>query len=251
MEILQMNREELLALKPEDISRFFTVEEVVHIARTLKGYWSYDYEAAGRGNVGDHAELKSKLHSNSFFYSNPLLSHRNIRLIFANQIVMRLREAGVLRPDYVRRFKARLRVIGVPNGATKLGEDIAKILGTKTAVMKKVNGRIILKTPIGAEELVLLIEDFCTRGTGLIEAGQEIKRKQPEAEILPFNPVILNRGGLHYITVGLEKFTILPVVESKQTAWEKSKCPLCTLGSIAIKPKEPKENWQRLITSQL
>lgn len=238
-----MDKEKLLALKPEDISRFLTTEEVIHMAKVFSAFWAYDYEAAAQGKVGLHAILKSKLHSNGFFYSKPLLAPDYIRLIFSNQIAMRLREVGASRPDYV---------IGVPKGATKLGEDIAKILGTKNAVMRKVDDRIMLETYIAPGESVLLVEDFCTRGTGFIEAVGEVKEKQPEAKILPFNPIILNRGGLRYITVETEEFAVLPVVDCKQDDWEKSLCPLCNeLGSEPIKPKETDENWQRLITSQL
>ena len=52
MDLLRMSREELLALKPEDIQRALMAEEVVAIARTLGAFWTYDYGAAERGKLG-------------------------------------------------------------------------------------------------------------------------------------------------------------------------------------------------------
>jgi orotate phosphoribosyltransferase len=245
MEILGMGRHGLLALREEGINRFLTSEEVVHMAKTLGAFWTYDYEAAKQGRVGKHALLKSGLHSDGFFVSRILLDSENIRLIISAQIAMRLREvfrvSGV--PDCI---------TGVPDGATKIGEDVAGIFGAKNVKMEKVDGRIVFVTPINPRESILLVEDFCTRGTGLTEAVGVVKEAQPQARIFPYEPVIINRGGLKQIHIeGVGAFKVIPVVEWKVQDWDPKICPLCLKGSDPIKPKETDENWQKLITSQL
>lgn len=247
MNILQMSREELLALKPEDITRPLTPEEIIYIASALGAFWKYDYDAAKQGRVGMHAILKSGRHSDGFFISRILLEPENIRLIMADQIVRKFH--GNIRvwprPDYV---------AGVPDGATKLGEDIARLLGSKNAVMEKHDGRISLVTEIESYASVLLVEDFCTRGTGFKEAVNIVVSSQPRAGIIPIDPVILNRGGLETIIVeNVGTFLVLPVVEWRVQDWDPADgegCPLCKMGSVPMKPKATDENWRLITASQ-
>lgn len=244
MNIQDMELAELLKLKPGEIDRLLTPGEVIHIALTLGAFWKYDYEAAKQGRFGKHAILKSKLHSDGFFISRILLEPENIRLIIADQIVRKLRYGRVWpRPDYV---------AGVPDGATKLGEDVARMLDSKNAVMKKSDGRISLVTEIEPGASVLLVEDFCTRGTGFKEAVNVVTTSQPRAGIVPVDPVILSRGGTKVIIVeNVGTFAVLPVVEWRVQDWDPAKgCPLCDMGSVPIKPKETDESWRDITTSQ-
>lgn len=252
MKITDMDLQDLSKLQIRDIDigvwHRLSFEEFGHIARTLGALWVYNYEAAKRGDVGMHAELKSGLHSNMFFVSRILLEYESILQIMAAQVAMRIRwglsTIATGMPDYI---------VGVPNGATKLGEKIGKILGIPTIQMAKVEGRIVLETPIEAGKSVLLVEDFCTRGTGFIEAVQVVLRAQPYARIIPLDPVMLNRGGLESIFIeGLGMVTIVSVVEWQ--AWDCDPtvhCELCDMGSIPIEPKQTEETWRLLTTSQL
>ncbi|MBI4160461.1 MAG: hypothetical protein HY506_00965 [Candidatus Yanofskybacteria bacterium] len=241
--LIGITKEELLGLRPEDVTWLLTVEEVVHMAEVLSAFWSYNYHAAVRGRVGLHALLKSELHSNGFFTSKILLEPENIRQIMARQIVMRLEEKNISKPDYV---------AGVPDGATELGKSVAEILGVSVAEMKKVDGRIVLATEIPVGSTLLLAEDFCTRGTGFTEAVLEIDKKNPGLNFVSYNPVIINRGGVRRIYVaGVGEFKVLPVVERKIDDWDPSVCPLCRMGSKPIKPKASDENWRLITTSQL
>lgn len=240
--IIKMGKEEILSLKAEEISWPLMAEEIVHIATALGAFWMYDYEATKHGKVGMHALLKSGRHSDGFFVSRILLEPENIRRIIANQIVMKLRAAKVPRPDYV---------VGVPDGATILGEEVARIIGARNGIMKKINGRISLVSRIKAGESVLLVEDFCTRGTGFAEAVTAIVKNQPKAKILPYDPVIINRGWLKdFLVAGVGKFAVLPVAEQRIQDWEPAECPLCVIGSKPIKPKETDKNWYALTISQ-
>lgn len=247
MDLLRMSREELLALKPEDIQRALMAEEVVAIARTLGAFWTYDYGAAERGKLGLHAELKSGRHSDGFFVSRIMLESPSIRMIIAGQIVRKIRSVlsgGLSMPTCV---------VGVPDGATSLGEDIGQILGLRVLEMQKDQGRIHLISNLEAGESLLLIEDFCTRGTGFTEAVLAVREAQSAASFFPYDPVIINRGGLSNVCVaGVGDFTILPVVERRIQDWDPTTegCPLCAKGSQVIKPKTTDENWARITTSQ-
>lgn len=240
-----MGKEELLPIQVEGIQRLLTPEEVVHMAKELGAFWTYDYDVAKQGRVGLHAELKSGLHSDGFFISRIFLAEENIRKIISHQMVMRLKQHPdeIISPNYV---------VGIPDGATKLGEDIAQILGRKCAEMEKVDGRIRLVTSLLPGEPILLVEDFCTRGTGFAEAVRVILEAQPEAYILPYDPVIINRGGLESIIIeGFGQAKVLPVVEWRVQDWPPEECPLCKMGSKPIKPKATDENWKAITTSQL
>ncbi len=244
--VLEMNREELIALRPEEVTGHLNADEVVHMARVLGAFWSYDYVAAKQGKVGMHALLKSGRHSDGFFVSKILLEPVNVRQIMAKQMVMQLGKAGIFHTNYV---------IGIPDGATLLGQEVSKILETKCGIMEKDDGRLRLVTEIEPGALVLFIEDFCTRGTGFKEAVKVVLDAQPEAVIFPVDPVILNRGGLITIVVEADSraYRVVAGVERRVQDWaadETEPCPLCAIGSLPIKPKVKDENWQTLINSQ-
>lgn len=242
-DILKLDREGILALAPADVDRLLTAEEVLHIATSLGAFWTYNYEALKAGKPGLHALLKSERHSDGFFVSKILLAPEDILRIIAAQMVMRLRQVLIGRPDYV---------IGIPDGATKLGAKVAQLLGVKVAEMKKEAGRLVLTSTLKPEDGILLVEDFCTRGTGFTEAVQRIIEHQRAVALLRFNPVIINRGGLEVITIeGVGTFKVLSVVDRRIQDWEPSECPLCQAGSRAIKPKVSEESWYEITHSQL
>ena len=243
-----MTKEELLNLVPGSVSRadnarLLTEEEIVYIAKTLNSYWEYDYEAAKQGRVGKHAELKSLRHSDGFFVSRILLETPNIRAIIAYQLVLRFSQLGISAPNWV---------AGIPDGATLLGQDVAGFMYVSNIVeMKKENGKISMISAIAPDETLILVEDFCTRGTGFSEAVSEIVSKQPKVKILPYELAIINRGGLSKIEVkGIGTFKIVAVATHHVNDYDPSECPLCKMGSISIKPKATDENWRDITTSQ-
>ncbi|MDO8435981.1 MAG: hypothetical protein Q7S82_01155 [bacterium] len=243
VQIIGMTKEDLFNLDPTSIHRLLSEEEIVYVAATLGSYWQYDYEAARKGKVGLHAELKSLRHSDGFFISRILLQCPNIRKMMAYQLVFRFNELGI---------PTSVWVAGIPDGATELGQDVAKIIGAKNAETQKKDGRIVLLSSIGPDETLLLVEDFCTLGTGFIEAVQEIISKQPKANILPYELVIINRGGLERIILGgAGMFRIISAANHQVSSWKPEECPLCKMGSVPIKPKATDENWRLITTSQL
>ena len=244
--VLGLDRQELLELQPEQITWQFTPDEVFHIAKELGAFWSYNYESAKNGKPGLHAELKSKLHSDGFFASKILLASGNMLKIMADQMVMRLENVygdKIYSIDYIG---------GVPDGALALGQEVCNIIGAKLLVMEKRDKKIVLITEIAPGETFLLIEDICTQGTGFKEAYECIIESQPKAIIIPYDPVIFNRGGLmHFDTFNGQTIMIVPIAQYRINDWDPEKsCKLCNLGSTAIKPKETDENWAAINNSQ-
>jgi len=250
--ILGMTREQILAINSKDIRRLLMTDEVVYMAETLGAFWKYDYAAADAGKVGMHAILKSGLHSDGFFMSRVLLGYENILEIMARQMVRKIEYLQLPKLEWV---------AGIPDGATKLGEKISEITGAKLAKLEKVDGRIILIGEIPDEASLLLVEDFCTKGTGFKETVREIIAKNSGIFILPLEFVILNRGGLSEIIVDrigphnwAQSFRIISIAEKRITEWDPDSiegCALCKKGSEAIKPKATDENWRLITTSQL
>lgn len=244
VDILSMDRNQILCLEPRDVLRALLTDDVVHIAKTLGAFWQYDYEAAKAGRVGLHAELKSGLHSDGFFVSKILLAPENVRSIMSMQIARCIvKKLGKNRPDYIS---------GIPDEATSLGIDVAKNLDVKVAEMRKIDGRIFLTMDLCGGD-ILLVEDFFTRGTGFTEVVTQIRDSQPDTKVWPYNVVILNRGETKKINVPkVGSFQVLSVVEKRIEDWDpKKKCPLCEIGSKPIKPKASDENWSLLNLSQL
>ncbi len=242
--ILCLDRTGLLALDPSLVTERLRPEEVIHMATELGAFWSYRYDRAVTTR-GLHALLKSGLHSDGFFVSRILLAPENIRRIMAEQMVKRLVVADIERPTHV---------AGIPDGATLLGVAVAEILKKPHLKLEKVDGKIVLAEPVSAGAQVLLVEDFCTRGTGFAEAVLAILNsplRDPTANIVRINPVIINRGGLGAVTVeGHGEFPVLSVVNRRIQDWPADACPLCQAGSEPIKPKATDENWSAIIHSQ-
>jgi len=249
MSIIGMTKEQienlqLAYLVTDDFKlRLLSGEEVVYIARILGAFWTYDYEALRRGRPGLHAELKSELHSDGFLVSKIMLALANIKVIIAGQMGLKFKQLGLPKPDWV---------AGIPDGAKDLGRLVASLFGAKEAEIKKQEGRIVLVSDIPAGQTLLLIEDFCTKGTGFKETVREIVAKQPEAEILPVEMVIIKRGGLQEVIVdGFGAFKIVALAEHRIYDWSPEECPLCSVGSRPIKPKASDENWHLITTSQM
>lgn len=241
--LFELNKEQLIALDPKDVNFYINDECIVYIAMTLDAYWQYDYEAAKQGRVGRHAELKSKRHSDGFFISRILLQYSNILEIMAYQLVYRYRFYKYPQPKWI---------AGIPDGATILGERVAWMMGTRVAEMEKVDGKIKMVTQIPPFDSLLFAEDFCTKGTGFKEAVAAVKEQQPLVNLLPYELVLLNRGGMSGIIVeNVGPFLIVPAAYYPVNDWDKAECPLCEMGSIPIKPKATDENWELITRSQL
>jgi len=245
IDILSLDRAGILALLPADVDRLLTAEEFFHIAFQLDAYWSFDYNAADEGRTGEHARLKSELHSDGFFVSRILLKSENMLRIMAEQMAMKMVQAG---------FRLPTHVAGIPDGATDLGKVVCEILGAELIRLQKIDGKIVLVDEVPSGAIIAFPEDFCTRGTGFIETVLAVRASPlcaPDVIIYPANTVLLNRGGLKEVCVlGLGNFPVVAVVEKRINDWAPEACPLCKMGSKPVKPKVDDATWERFIHSQ-
>lgn len=239
-DIMNMDKEGILSLSPEDITRTLKGKEILHIFEQLGGLWRYNRKAAKEERKpGYHALLKSGYHSDGFLNSKEVLKHENICYLLAKQLFQDWKELDLPLPS---------KVAGIPTGATPLGEHLASLLGAEVLPMDKIEGKIKIKGDLNPMETLLLIEDFCTKGTGFKEAVADIKTRFPETEILPFEPVIINRGGMREIRTEHGTFKILPLAQHRINDWAEDICPLCLMYDST--PIKPKENWELLVNSQ-
>lgn len=243
LNILNMDKKQLLEVEPRYINKRLAATEILHVFRTLGGFWNYDYEAAYNRRAGYHALLKSGKHSDGFLNSHTVLQHDNWCMILAQQMVWMWESLKLNTPT---------QIVGVPTGATKLGLNMAFLMGTRGVKMEKERGKIqTLGKSIYPSVSTLLVEDFCTNGTGFTEAISLLKDSISLLYLLPYAPVIINRGGKRTIETEEGDFQIFPLADFKIEDWEEDECPLCqTYGSLPIKPKESEENWEILTHSQ-
>jgi len=203
-------------------------------------YWAHDYKSVER----PHALLTSGNHSDGFFDSRPLIEDE----LLIREAAAELYSLFKLKAE---RNRSINKVVGPATGATKLAALLANEIYDLTgqqcgwaSPVKVCDGgekKLIFKDPnhtIRAGERVLLCEDVITTGESInlttwsvIKLGGLVKR---------YVLVLVNRSGRRYIN---GKF-IISLVEKTAKIWTPEDCPLCSLGSEAIRPKGD-ENWAR------
>lgn len=262
--ILELDKNRLINLDPESVMRKISIEEFFHILKTLDNLWFYDRDALKIGKVGYHAKLKSELCSDGFVNLKGVLKqYPKIRKIFAYQLklmILELVDQGIIKmPTYI---------AGVPSAATELGEDVAHMLGVKSAeAIKGKKGEILFLTKLAKGETLLLIEDICSKATGIMETIEDVIvcHSADFNAIIPVEIVLLNRGGLKSFVVKGVEYEIISAYTRRIGEWmpidasnelverfpDASPCPLCARDVPRIKPKESNENWDLITTAQL
>ena len=101
---------------------------------------------------------------------------------------------------------------------------------------------VFKKTAIRKGEVILAVDDVYTTGgsvglmtKAVVDAG---------GDMLPLIVVLVNRSG----KTEVDGVKIISLVNRPMPIWEPEECPLCKVGSEAIRPKS-KENWARLNAS--
>lgn len=251
LNILEMDIDRLRSLNPDEVDWGLSEEEILHMVDMTDNYVLLPAAPplVARGPVPKyHIKLKSGLCSNGFINFKILLKeYPNLRKIYAKQIAHELEimfKEGYERPDWI---------VGVPDAATELGEDVANILGIDYLKLKKEDGRILLDE--GHAELlkpgvtILIIEDLCTKGTGVTETILQIMAIRDDIRILNYIMYIVNRGTLEEVVVeGVGSFKIIPLARRRIDEYQPGPdtCPYCANGSEPIKAKDPVENWRML-----
>jgi hypothetical protein len=242
MPLRQYDRKQLLKITADDVEWPLTDPEVVHLFSAFEAYWCHNYEAAELGRLGFHAILPSGFHGDGFFLSEPVLKHPNLRRLMASQLAMKYKSLCRMRPT---------RVIGVPNGATGLGIELAAEMEVDFGELVKTGDSFALKNPLRRGEILLLAEDFCHGATNLEEGMKVCLATQPDVVFTQYQMVILNCGGRSTVCVNGKHCGLASLATPRTNKWRKANCTLCHKGSVPLDPKENKENWKKLLTGQL
>lgn len=184
-----------------------------------------------------HAELSGGLCSGGYFNCRELFN-KNPRLcaIFAGQIVRKLKEAGIEKPDVV---------VGSSYSAITVSYEVAKILGISHGFTEKdpINPKEqVWNGSIPEDSKVLQIEELITTlGTTMKVRRAVAAKNYSSVEFLPYVGTIIHRPSILPADYG--DMEIIALVETEVWALEQKDCPLCKIGSPRYLPKG---NWTKL-----
>jgi len=177
-----------------------------------------------------HALLTSGLHSDGFVNCTFVTQHPKILQAAVSEGLK----------DQLSDVKAEW-VIGSAFGAITLAHAIGYHLGARSGFTEK-DGELmkLSRFEIPLEDRVLVVEDTITTGGSTKKTIEGIKAAGvDDSRILPYIVSLVNRSGKD----DLDGRKIRALLTLNIHAWTPAECPLCKLGSQAIRPKG---NWQAL-----
>lgn len=198
-----------------------------------------------------HALLKGGEHSSGFFNSELVMEDPVVLKHAAADLVKLLEDTTNTDLDTVN------RIVGPAMGGITLASDIAFKVNEwrnsrydfprclRAYTEKKDDGpdspMFFNKTNIRPGEHIVLVEDVLTSGGSVGRTAKAVLEKG--GVILPFVLVLVNRSGLKEVDGRL----IIALIDRHMPKWDPNKveCPLCKIGSKALRPKE-NENWAAL-----
>jgi len=105
----------------------------------------------------------------------------------------------------------------------------------------------IIRGGIGSDKNVLVLNELMTTGSGSTfetrKAALTCNGDAPGPNVLEPAYVLVHRSKDYVLADGS---AVQPVFHFDIENFEAEDCPYCKVGSEAIKPKTPKENWARL-----
>jgi len=132
-------------------------------------------------------------------------------------------------------------VIGSAQGAVTFAYALAEVIGARAAFTEK-DGELmsLARFEVTAGQRVLVVEDVLSTGGSTVKtiAGIEAATAQ-HAEILPLIVCMVNRSG----NATLNGYEIRALLTPEIKTWKPAECPLCQLGSGAVRPKT---HWREL-----
>ncbi len=203
---------------------------------SLNSYWAHDDNP-----LRPHALLTSGMHSNGFFNSKPVIADLAL-LAEAAADLLQLFFAEGGDPLQIQ------GVVGPQTGATKLAQFMSGQLGNGCfAVSPQKAGEGEDKSMILSEEDstklqgkdVLLCDDVVTTSGSVRLAAAAVIAAG--GKVLPYILCLVNRSGLTEV----DGRKIIALIDQPMPMWTAEDCPLCKVGSEAIRPKE-NNNWARL-----
>ena len=187
-----------------------------------------------------HALLTSGMHSGGFFNAGQVAESPHLLNKAAYALVQKLRAKYGLLTDTIQ------RAVGPEMGAITLAHDVARhtnphcLTSHASKAGEGDKKRFEFKrTSPRRHERVLLVEDVLTSGTSvrLLAAAVE----DCGAEVGKYVCTLVNRSDQEVV----DGRTVVSLIHRPTPSWSSTECPLCTQGSIALRPKEF-DNWERL-----
>lgn len=207
----------------------------------MSNSWLDEFKRAGAVWLHDgtaqrpHALLTSGLHSDGF-----------VNCTYVTQrpaLVSRLlRDAQGLAPKLP---KTRIDwVIGSAFGAITFAHAVAERLEARAGFTEKDGDAMALKRfELAPGETILVVEDVISTGGSTLKTLEGIRQAGGgKVTVLPQILCLVNRSG----RADLDGHAITPLLELKINTWDAAACPLCKLGSQAVRPKT---HWKELVGS--
>ena len=219
------------------------------MTRTTEG-WIREYQMKDAlwmhdGNAEHpHALLTSGKHSNGFFNSRLVIPDEPLLRDAAFDLLELLGNTGGIEGREID------IVVGPQTGATKLAELISGQIpdctgypchwaspakdeqqGQKSMVFSGEDLRLLPRRSI------LLCEDVLTTGGSVDLTSTAITNAG--GIVLPFILTLVNRSGLTEV----DGKNIIALIDRPMPMWNPGHCPLCSMGSEALRPKD---NWAQL-----
>ena len=198
-------------------------------------FWLPQFERLGALWIHDgnakrpHAQLTSGNHSNGFFDASKIIERPDV-LTHVCQELVRKNPTGRVGAD---------RVFGSALGACNLAYETARQLNCLCGFTEPTPEKqmILKRFSFPVNSIILVVEDVITTGGTTVKTI--VALEQADAKVLPYVWAIFNRSGQSYL--GERK--IFALIEKELPMWKPDECPLCQLGSVAVRPKA---NWAAL-----
>jgi hypothetical protein len=218
-----------------------TQEEFEHLFSLFDAYWEYDGEPRAER---PHALLASGLHSNGFFDCGRVLSHSNLCQIMAQAMVRTLRFMREGSTIFSPGVLPRPWVVGTATSSTDLSKDVANLLSAFHVPLDKRDKTQVWpdRYVVGEDQLVYDFEELMTTSEGVQALRTGIRAKHGYPIHFREVVVLVHRSSVREI----EDTPVIPVFHYDIQNWDPALCPYCKAGSEVIKPKTPRENWDRL-----
>lgn len=200
------------------------------------------YEYSGEG---PHPELKSKRHAGDFYNFSDALKKMYVRKFFAKRAVDKIMELGVGPIDMV---------VSSAYAALPFGLEVADLLGADFIHTEKEGDGQIWGGRFSIDDSkkvsILPVEDVVTSSETVNSVINAVKigLASSDYKFVRYGPNIVVATAIHrppLLPARYRGLKIVPVLEKESPSWDPKveKCPYCSQGSEAMKPKVG-GNWK-------
>ena len=170
-----------------------------------------------------HFELRSGLHSNSFFQCANVLRYPHLAARLCGALAARMHAGlgSLLPPD---------TVIAPAMGGIIVGHELARSLGVTSIFAEKQDGRLALRRfTISPGERIVVAEDVITRGGRVQETIDIVNAKG--GRVVAVGVLVDRSGG----KAGFD-YPLFSLLGLEPVTYEPAECPMCAEGAPLIHP---------------